>query len=258
MRIYLWATLFLTSFSTVALARPSSYTELLKYVQEGPDQGETNTCLFVASTGAMELIANMVNGIKYPKPYGPYDLSESFILFAPETEYKSFIETPVLSFNNGYAAHIKDWPYEAWNGSAINYGVWNQHPLMSSLPQVKLPEIETIKLFQIGGRWSTYVLDDSHIEQIKEALWTYKSPIIVNYNDEDYWHVVLIVGYDDDVPGECYDTDPKECEPSVGSFYIRDSFGIKVELRDYDWFKVKGNAAAVVKANASLRSEPLN
>jgi hypothetical protein len=35
---------------------------------------------------------------------------------------------------------------------------------------------------------------------------------------------------------------------------VRDSFGVKVELRDYDWFKVKGNAAAVVKAkNNSLK-----
>lgn len=248
MRTLLWTTLSLALFSTTAFARPSSYTELLDYVQESPDQGETNTCLFMASTGAMELIANKVHGIKKPVPYGPYDLAESFVISAPSTEYKSFLETPVLSFNNGFGIHVKDWAYEAWNGSAINYGVWYRPENYSSLPKVILPAIETVKLFQIGGRWSTDVLEDSHIEQIKEALWKYKSPIIVNYNDEDYWHVILIVGYDDNVPGECYDTDPKECEDDIGSFYIRDSFGIKVELRDYDWFRVKGNAAVVIKA----------
>ena len=153
-----------------------------------------------------------------------------------------------MRFNNGSAILTKDWPYEAWTGTAVNYSVWNRHPNYSQLPRVKLPQIETIKLFQYGNRWATYVLNESHVEQIKEALWKYKSPIIINYNDEDYWHVILIVGYDDNIPGECYDTDPKECEGNIGSFYVRDSFGIKVELRDYDWFRAKGNAAAVVKA----------
>ena len=238
----------LFSFATAAYARPSSYTELLDYVQEAPDQGDTNTCLFVASTGAMELIANKANGIKNPKPFGAFDLAESFVMNTSDTVTKSFIETPVLRFNNGYGIHIKDWPYEAWTGTAVNYSVWNRHPNYSRLPRITFPVVETIKLFQFGNRWSTYVLNDSHVEQIKEALWTHKSPIIINYNDEDYWHVILIVGYDDNLPGECYDTDPKECEGNIGSFYVRDSFGIKVELRDYDWFKVKGNAAAVVKA----------
>lgn len=238
-------------FSTAALARPSSYTELLDYVQEAPDQGDTNTCLYVASTGAMELVANKLNGIKNPQPYGPFDLSESFVINAPVTVTKAFIETPVLKFNNGFGYAAKDWPFEAFTQlNNTNQAVWNRHPQMSTLPKVKLPEVETIKLFQFSGqgRWTTDVLDQSHIEQIKEALWTHKSPVIVNYNDEDYWHVILIVGYDDKLPGECYDTDPKECESDVGSFYVRDSFGVKVELRDYDWFRVKGNAAAVVKA----------
>lgn len=246
-KIWLVSFIFILA-STTAFARPTSYTELLDYVQEAPDQGDTNTCLFVASTGAMELIANKVNGIKDPQPFGKYDLSESFVINAPNTVVKSFFETPVLKFNNGYGINIKDWPYEAWNGAAVNSSVWNRHPQMSKLPRVELPQVETIKLFQFGNKWSTYVLNDSHVDQIKEALWKYKSPIIINYNDEDYWHVILIVGYDDNLPGECYDTDPKECEGDIGSFYVRDSFGVKVELRDYDWFKVKANAAAVVKA----------
>lgn len=244
--IYLFCLLITTAF---AEGRPSSYTELLDYVQPAPDQGETNTCLFVASTGAMELIANKEHGIKNPQAYGRFDLSESFVINAPDTVSKSFFETPVLRFNRGYGVHVKDWPYEAWNSHQVNQTVWNRHPNMSNLPKVELPQIETIKLFQYGrNRWATYVLGDEHIEQIKEALWKYKSPIIVNYNDNYYWHVILIVGYDDNIPGECYDTDPKECEDDIGSFYVRDSFGIGAELRDYDWFKVKGNAAAVVKA----------
>lgn len=238
---------FILLISLEAWARPSAYTELLDFVQEAPDQGDTNTCLFVASTGAMELIANKINGIKNPKPFGPFDLSESFVITAPNTVEKAFFETPVLRFNTGYGIHIKDWPYEAWKDYSVNKNVWNWKN-SSELPKVKLPKVETIKLFQFGKRWATNVLNEEHIEAIKQALWAHKSPVIVNYNDEDYWHVVLIVGYDDNIPGECYDTDPKDCAGSIGAFFVRDSFGVSVELRDYDWFRINGNAAAVVKA----------
>ena len=241
--------------NAAAFARPESYTELLDYLQEAPNQGKTKSCLFVASTGAMELIANKENGIKDPQPYGIFDLSESFVINAKNTVVKAFFETPVLRFNNGYGIHIKDWPFEAWNGTLENKDVWKNHPRLSTLPKISLPQVETIKLFQYGDKWSTHVLNDQHIEQIKEALWKYKSPVIINYNDERYWHVILIVGYDDTLPGECYDTDPKECEDDIGSFYVRDSFGVKVELRDYDWFRVKGNAAAVVKAKNNFISK---
>lgn len=239
--------LFSLLLSSQVWARPSSYIELLDYLQEAPDQGETNSCLYVASTGAMELIANKVNGIKNPQPYGPFDLAESFLMSAPEVSQKSFIENEVLKFNKKGGILVKDWPYEAWRKSFIN-DVWARPANYSKLPRIQLPEVETIKLFKFPDRWSTHVLKESHVELIKESLWKYKSPIIINYNDEHYWHVILIVGYDDHLPGECYDTDPKECEGTVGSFYVRDSFGVKVEVRDYDWFRIKANAAAVVKA----------
>jgi hypothetical protein len=234
--------------SHLALAeRPSAYTDLLDFVQEAPDQGKTNTCLFVASTGAIELLANKVHGIKNPVPGDQFDLSESYVIQLPQARVnKTFFENPVLRFKSK-AIHVKDWPFEAWRGSEINNEVWEMHPRFDVLPRITVPEVETIKLFQYGNRWSTNVVDQEEIEQIKDALWKYKSPVLINYNDEGFWHVILIVGYDDSLPGNCYDTDPKECQRDVGSFYIRDSFGIKVEVRDYDWFRIKGNAAFIVK-----------
>ncbi|MFP5385852.1 MAG: hypothetical protein ACLGHN_07210 [Bacteriovoracia bacterium] len=229
-----------------AFARPEYYNELVDYVQPSPDQGEVNTCLFMANTGAMELLANKQAGIKNPVKNGPYDLSESYSMWARSSGNEiSFFDTPVHRFN-GEGIHNQVWPFEAWVNGEINYEVWNRHPEMNSLPRVELPEIETIRLFQYGNKWSTYVLDDSHVEMIKEALWKYKSPILINYNDDYFWHVILIVGYDDRLPGSCHDADPTECS-GKGSFYVRDSFGIPVEVRDYGWFRVKGNAAFVVK-----------
>jgi hypothetical protein len=235
-------------FATPVWSRPVAYTELLDYVQEAPDQGDTNTCLFVGSTGAMELIANKIHGIKNPRPGDRFDLSESWLIHAPgNVSGKSFFEQPVLRFNQAKAIHISEWPYEAWRDTTPNGSVWNRHPQMSKLPRLEVPQVETLKLFQFGNKWTTKVLNKSHIEQMKEALWKYRSPLLVNYNDEGYWHVILIVGYDDRIPGECYDTDPRECDKDLGAFYVRDSFGVPVELRDYDWFRVKGNAAFVVK-----------
>lgn len=235
-------------FSALAQARPDHYDELIDYVQEAPDQGEVATCLFMGNTGAMELLANKKAGIKNPPAFGTYDLAESFSMWAPESgEAKSFFDAPVLRYNVGYGIHISHWPFEAWTDGRINYSVWDRHPQMATLPRITLPKVETVKLFQLGNKWSKRVLNKVHVEMIKDALWKYKSPILINYNDEDYWHVILIVGYDDRLPGTCYDTDPKECESDIGSFYVRDSFGVRVELRDYDWFRVKGNAAFVVK-----------
>lgn len=240
-------------FGSVAFADvdvlPSRFVDLVDYVQEAPDQGDTVSCLFVASTGAMELLANKKERIKNPEPYGKYDLAESFLITAPklETAGKYMWEVPVLKFNGGYGIHVNDWPFEAWTRDGYsNMSVWN-HRDIRNLPKVELPKVETIPLFVKGNKWSTRILTDGDLRSIKEALVKHKSPILVNYNDDGYWHVVLIVGFDDDLPGTCYQISSEDCGKQEGSFFVRDSFGRRVELRDYEWFKTRGNAAFVVK-----------
>lgn len=94
--------LILLCFPFANLKAASRYTELLNYVQEAPDQGKTASCLYVASTGAMELIANKKYDEKFPRPYGKYDLAESFLIHAPQSDDlqdKTFWEKPILRFN---------------------------------------------------------------------------------------------------------------------------------------------------------------
>lgn len=240
--IFLALLLPLTSF-----ALPVRYTELLDFVQEAPDQGDTKTCLYVASTGAMELIANKKEGIRSPRPGDKFDLSESFTINAPKhTTGKYWWETPVRKYNIGYGIHISDWPFEPWNGTDASSTAWNNRA-WQKLPRVQVPAVETIPLFVFGNRWSTNVLKEVHVNQIKEALVRYEAPVLINYNDMGYWHVILIVGYDDELPGRCHELTDEECGERKGSFYVRDSFGVPVELRDYDWYRVKGNAAFVVR-----------
>lgn len=237
------------SFHSHAEDLPSKFLDLLDFVQEAPNQGKTNSCLYVASTGAMELIANKKNNIRHPVPYGPYDLSEAYLIHAPafNTRGKSFWEIPFLKFNKGFGISMEDWPYEAWVDSRVNSGIWRRRN-WSQMRKVSLPQVDTIKLFTLGGKWSTRVAKDHHVKMIKEALWKNKAPVLVNYNDVGYWHVVLIVGYDDDLPGNCFRAPKVECQNDVGSFYVRDSYeGIGTSVRDYDWFKFFGNAAFATK-----------
>lgn len=247
MKVLFTSAVLVFSFSAFA-ALPPRFTELLDYVQEAPDQGDTKTCLYVASTGAVELIANKVNDVRNPGPGDRFDLAESFAIHAPklETAGKHFWEIPVLKFNRGYGIHINDWPYEPWNGTDASNDVWDFRA-WSNLPRVTLPKVETIPLFVLGNRWSTKILNQTHIDKVKEALVTHKAPVMINYNDTGYWHVILIVGYDDELPGRCHELTDQECGEKKGAFYVRDSFGIPVELRDYDWYRIKGNAAFVVK-----------
>jgi C1A family cysteine protease len=251
MKLFLFILCFL-SFSPLKAELATQFTELLPFVQQAPDQGETNTCWFVASTGAMELLLNKKDSITNPVPGGKNDLSESFLIWQknfndPSSPTKSFIEKVVKNFNWGQAVHIEHWPFNAFmSDGSVNKAVWYKHPKFNLLPRLQVPQLETVFLFSKGRKWSTYVLDDLDVQKVKEALVKYQSPVIINYNDNFYWHVVLIVGFDDNLEGECYEIPAYECNPK-GAFYVRDSFGKRYEARAYNWFKHRANAAAVVK-----------
>lgn len=231
---------------------PTRYNELLRYVQAAPDQGETNTCWFMASTGAMELLLNKKEKIKNPKPNSSNDLAESFLIWQNDfydhnNPPSHFIEEVVKKFNHGEAVLNKDWPFNAKKSDGTdNMEVWNRHLQYELLPRKTVPSLETVFLFARGRRYATHVLRPEDITAVKEALVKYKSPVIVNYNDDGYWHVVLIVGYDDRVKGECYEIEKNDCNKR-GSFFVRDSNGKRFEARAYNWFLYNGNAAAVVK-----------
>jgi hypothetical protein len=233
-------------------ALPSSYKELLPFVMKAPDQGETNTCLYVASTGAMELLMNKKDNLRNPRPGSKNDLSESFVIWQRDWRDRRsptfhFIEDVVRRFNHGEAVHISHWPFAAKNSDGTdNYTVWDRHPEFFALPRLPVPAVKTEFLFARGKKHATRVLAPRDVEHVKKMLVERRAPVIVNYNDDDYWHVVLIVGYDDRIKGSCYEIDADECNPR-GAFYVRDSNGNRFEARAYNWFLYNGNAAAVVE-----------
>ena len=237
--------LFLLPFQ--AYSRPVSYTDLLQYSTKAPDQAETNSCLFVGSTGTMEILYNkhfnLTNGNRV-------DLAEQYIMWVNSGNGYSWLDSVVLGFNNsGKAVLNKDLPFYAWNDNGSIHDVWSYPRGFSNLPTIEIPfDVGSKKLFHKGrNRWATYVLTQKDIELVKESLVKYESPILINYNDEGFWHVINIIGYDDNVEGQCYDYTPtNECAKNKGSFIVRDHFGVATEYRDTDWFRIKGNAAYVI------------
>jgi len=245
--------LFSILFIQATYAIPSKYTGLLPFIPAPIDQGDTNTCLYVASTGAMELLLNKSHWSPLPWRRQSFNLSESFLIWADDDEDQvitSFIEAPFLRFNHGEAILNKDWPFNAYkeNGE-VNMTVWDLHPDFDRLPRLSVPKVETIHLFTRGRKWSTGVLTEDDLAEVKNALVKYNSPVIINYNDDDFWHVVLIVGFDDELKGECYQMEAKDCQ-GKGALYVRDSNGHKVDMRAYEWFIEKANSAAVAKLRA--------
>src|SRR5688572_25636062 len=80
-RSFLWTFLLMAPFfSFVVLASdpglPSSYTELIQYTIPSPDQGKSGSCLYMASTGAMEILLNKSLGLQSPPINGNTDLAE--------------------------------------------------------------------------------------------------------------------------------------------------------------------------------------
>lgn len=246
MKLYLFLFIILTNLNAWAI--PHSYTELVDYLQPAPDQGETNTCLFMSTTGAVELLLNKKYGIKNPKKGGPFDISERFTISYPTPRAASWYEAPTYKFNNGWAIHENTLPYDAYlDDGTVNNEMWYWPTDFYNLPRMEIKDrFETERIFIRGGKYATYVLKDADLTLIKEVLVKYESPILINYNDEGWWHMILIVGYDDNAVGECYYTPSEECR-GKGAFIVRDSNGLDYEYRDYDWFRVNGSAAFVVK-----------
>jgi hypothetical protein len=245
----LFAAAVLMSSVAQAADLPARYVELNDYVVEAPNQGQVNTCLFMGATGAMEVLLNKKLGIKHPKVKGDTDISERYTISeVSSNRSKSWFEDAFLKFDSGEAVLTRDMPFESFDEYGdIDYGMWNVPSNFDTAPRIKLPKVDTVFLFAVGNKYSRGVLTDSYVKQVKEALVKYQSPVITVGNDEDYWHVTVITGYDDTVEGDCYEIDSKICAGKKGVFYVRDSFGVRLEARSYEWFIRRQNSAAVAK-----------
>jgi hypothetical protein len=258
---------------------PSQYTELLNYAVAAPAQGKADSCLYMATTGAVEILANKYFGIKNPAVNSRYDLSERYAYSGSVSEDKSWMENPVLKFNNG-GIRSEDLPYNSryfWRGGNSNAS------------KVKLPQFSTYWFLKSeeghrDGRFSYDVFSQEDFLKIKRMLVQYRSPIVLihrtagrnrSYGYWNTWHTLVVIGYDDhavldekcplikETIAHIGGTARKKIQEAVdrqggcrsqGAFYIRDSEDPlpgesrvpRFVKKSYDDMKILGNNAMMV------------
>ena len=244
-------TVLLISASAFASNLPQRHDSLLEFVQEAPDQGDVASCLYMATTGSIELLLNQKYGIRYPKKGDLFDISERFTMNYKVRNSGSWHLTALPRLNKGWAISENNLPFTAWTEAGdVNRSMWRRPSDFYDLDKMKINHtFKAKKLFVRGkNRHSKYVVKPQDITAIKRALVNNNAPVIVNYNHNRWWHVINIVGYDDNAKGECTHTPEVQCS-TMGAFYVRDSLGKDTHLRSYDWLRVNANAAFSITMN---------
>ena len=75
--------------------------------------------------------------------------------------------------------------------------------------KVELPKFSREVIFKDpeNNRWNVMVAPDDIVEKVKNALVNNMAPVTVMFNNFTYWHVVMIVGFDDEAYNDnCSDT----------------------------------------------------
>jgi hypothetical protein len=197
------STFFLLNLLFSIQSFASSYKDLIPYIVPSPNQAHTDNCLYMAATGAMEILINKHFEIEEPGINGKYDFNELIALKGDLKESRSWFENPVLRFNQG-ALRNRD---QAYKGSRFWNGTYREKDL------VAIPQVETFWLLKTDGgskegRFSYDEFTHKSLDKIKNALTEYESPLLLIYRtagkDRSYgywntWHTVVIVGFDDEM-----------------------------------------------------------
>jgi len=201
---------------------------LIDYVLASPNQFDAGSCLFMTTTGAVELLIHQntdLNSIEYN---GDTDLSERFLMTAyqdvPSSTLKYWLTDTAYTYNYiGGSMLNRDYPFtagyvrETSGGSIVpceagddgayyscSYNWFDERPSNWEELLVDTPEVERTVAFtdptrNASSQWNVGLMDDEDVEKIKYMLRTRKAPVVVIYNHYLYWHADMIVGYDDTV-----------------------------------------------------------
>ena len=205
--------------------------ELVPYVLASPNQYDAGSCLFMATTGSMEILMGQqvdVDDIDY---WGDTDLSERYLMNASDYVGGDVIDWVLSDLIYAYgdlggSMLDRDYPFQAGYIKDGLYGVTEASPnesgayfscyysWLNHLPDdweemlVDTPPAERTVVFvdpdkDSNSQWAVALGDEEVIEQIKYELRTKNAPVMVVYNHFLYWHADIIVGYDDTVEYGC-------------------------------------------------------
>lgn len=206
---------------------PESYDHsLLPFALASPNQLDGGSCLFMSTTGAMEILINQGLDMETVHYQGDSDLSERFLMnaggYVPREEMRYYLTDTMYAYNVlGGSLLNRDYPFTAGyvvdtpsggmaKADAETEGAYFSCQLnwIDELPEgwrdmlVDTPASERTSIFvhpvrDEAAKWDVGLMTEEHIERIKYELRTKRSPVIIVYNHFLYWHADIIVGYDD-------------------------------------------------------------
>jgi hypothetical protein len=207
------------------------FTDLLPFVSSSPNQKNAGSCHFMALAGNAEFWLAKLNPELSWQPNGLLDLSERYLMNMNEhPEFKEGVENwktdTIFVLNNiGKGVLNRDYPFTmGWykknenyvaalpNEEGAAYGTpfnWIDETEKLSDGFIELPKFSRDILFADpeSNQWNVMVAPEDIVETVKNALVKNQAPVTVMYNNIGYWHVVMIVGFDDDVFNDnCYFT----------------------------------------------------
>jgi hypothetical protein len=202
--------------------------DVMPYALASPNQADAGSCLFMATTGTMEILMNQrlpLDGFTYG---GDTDLSERYLMNASDyvssSDIRWWLSDQIYTYNvHGGSLLDRDYPFavgyvkDSGNSHiksdsmdpdaylSMSYNWFDDLPVGWPDQLTPTPLAERTVIFidprqDQSSQWAVALMDDSTVEKIKYELRTKKAPVIVVYNHFLYWHADIIVGYDDTLP----------------------------------------------------------
>ena len=202
---------------------------IVPYTLPSPNQYGGASCLYMSSTGIMEILLNQKKGDDSPQSEGATDLSERFLMNqAAGYRLGNWRTDTILVFDrDGAAALNRDYRYTmGWykkvNGRTLaaesdepnaTYGTsYNWIGELSGevmRDRMALPRVNRTILHSDteGNQWNVAEFDNRDIEKIIEALGE-GHPVQLVYNHFGYWHAVIVLAYAEE---DFAETDEESC-----------------------------------------------
>jgi len=191
------------------------------YVLASPNQYDAGSCLFMATTGAMEILLNQHTPLEEIEYEGDTDLSERFLMNAVDRTTRAWVPrstTDALFAYNFFGGALLNRDYrftagyvcdtstgvvacdssdeDAYFSCAINW--------IDDLPEnfeemlVPTPEVDRTLIFldpnlNENSIWNVALMDDDTVERIRWEVRTKRAPVLIIYNHYLYWHSDLVV-----------------------------------------------------------------
>lgn len=202
------------------------------FVLASPNQFDAGSCLYMANTGAMEILLNQHTPLEDVTYEGDTDLSERYLMNASnhvgagELPYDI---TDTLYTYNVFGGSLLNRDYRftvgyvrdsgsgvvpadpddegAYASCQYNWfddlpGGWQEQ--LTPTPEAERTLIALDPDLDRNSIWAVALMDGDVVARIKYELRTKRAPVVVVYNHYLYWHTNIIVGYDDTRSiGEC-------------------------------------------------------